>query len=83
MSEGRHDLAETALAWRKLKDVTVALPILGLFLYLSPIPQVFNVPMRIAGVPLIFCFIYGMWIVLIVLSARLSARISRDDPDQP
>jgi len=48
----------------------VALAILGALLFNYPILALFNRPGTIAGIPLLYAWIFGAWAVLIALMAR-------------
>jgi hypothetical protein len=47
----------------------VALAILGALLFNYPILALFNRPGTIAGIPLLYAWIFGAWAVLIALMA--------------
>ncbi len=82
MNENRADLAQRSLAARKFRDGAIVLPILGLFLFLTPIAGLFAVEGSDASVPPIFAYIYGVWFALILISAWLASRLSHEDtPD--
>lgn len=72
------DLANRAYRSRRLRDLALVLPVAGIFLYVSPIPRLFGDEFDLFGVPAIFVFIYGVWLALIILSARLAKKISKD-----
>ena len=74
----RQDLARGAFDARRWRDFARLLPILGVFLLVSPLVSVFDVEGRFLGIPLIFVFVYGTWSVLILLAVRVAGRI---DPD--
>lgn len=72
------DLANRAFRSRRLRDLALFLPCVGIFLYMSPIPSLFATDLHLFGVPAIFVFIYGVWLTLIILSARLAKKLSQD-----
>ena len=49
-----------------------ALFLLGLLLLLPPVLLVFNRPVRVLGVPLLFLYVFTAWALLIALVARLA-----------
>lgn len=49
----------------------IALFLLGYILLGNPILSLFNLPHIIWGIPLLFFYIFGIWIVLIVLVALI------------
>jgi len=67
------DLASGATRRRKLRDGALLLPIFGAFLLISPLITVFTGVTTIFGLPLIFVYIFGVWLGL-VLTARAMAR---------
>ena len=50
----------------------VALCMLGLLLFNYPVLALFNVPGMIFGVPLLYAYLFGAWLGLIVLMARVA-----------
>jgi len=84
MSDPKADLAQRSLTARKFRDGALVLPILGLFLFLTPIAGLFAVEGNGASVPPIFAYIYGVWFALILVSAWLAPRLSQDNlPEAP
>lgn len=49
----------------------IALFLLGYILLNNPILSLFNLPRILWGIPLLFFYIFGVWIVLIVLVALI------------
>lgn len=45
----------------------IALFLLGYFLLNNPILSLFNLPRMVWGIPMIFAYIFGVWLLLIVL----------------
>jgi len=87
MKQNVEDLAHRSLKSRKLRDAAMILPFLGIFLFLTPIPAIFKDPAPSIGIPAIFAYIYGVWLILIVASALISMRTNRgdkiDSPNEP
>jgi len=54
----------------------IALCLLGCLLFNYPVLALFNRPGTFLGVPLLYAWIFGAWVVLIVLMARV---VERDD----
>lgn len=71
----RPDLARGAFEARRWRDFARLLPLLGVFLLVSPIITVFDVKADVLGLPMIFAFIYGTWALLIVFAARIARRL--------
>ena len=72
------DLAARAQRLRKLRDGALLLPVLGIFLFLTPILGLFAGSSD-SAIPAIFVYVYGVWLMLIGLSAWLSRRLARED----
>ena len=49
----------------------IALFLLGYTLLNNPILSLFNQPHMVLGIPLLFMYIFGVWILLIVLVALI------------
>ena len=83
MSETSEDLSRRSLRTRKLRDAALVLPFLGVFLFLTPIPTIFDDPAPGEGIPAIFTFIYGVWFALIAASAFISSRLQPGATPEP
>jgi len=83
MSSEQSNLANRSLKRRKLRDVTVVLPLLGIFLFLTPIPAVFVNGSQADGIPSIFLYIYGVWAILIIACAFLSKKLQSFETSDP
>ena len=46
----------------------IALFLFGYFLLNNPILSLFNLPRMVWGIPLLFGYIFGVWLLLIVLT---------------
>lgn len=74
------DLALRAFRAGRRRAIAAILPLIGLALYGSPILRIFGLETAVAGVPLVFLFVYGAWAVLIYLAWRVARRlVARDD----
>lgn len=60
----------------RTRDAAVLLPLIGLFLLMPPMVDVFAAPHRVGGIPLIVVYLLGVWVAL-VLGAALLARALR------
>jgi len=67
------DLATSASRDRKRQDSALFIPLFGTFLFLSPFITVFTGSATVFGLPLIFVYIFGAWLGLVVI-ARITAR---------
>ena len=73
------DLARRAAQIRRRRDALALLPLLGVFLFLSPVVSIFNVEANVLGLPVIFLFVYGAWVAVIILARWLSHRADPGD----
>lgn len=48
--------------------------LLGMMLFNYPILSLFDLPLQIAGIPLVYAYIFGSWLGLIVLMAWIIER---------
>tara|TARA_R110002096_G_scaffold201212_11_gene385561 strand:+ start:435 stop:698 length:264 start_codon:yes stop_codon:yes gene_type:complete len=64
---------------QKLHAAALALPLLGLFLLISPIIRLFGPDKSLGGVSLVVLYIFGVWILLIVLAFVLARMLVRDE----
>ena len=66
---------------KRTPERLVALFLFGVMLMFPPILEVFNQPVRILGVPVLYLYVFAAWAVLIVLVAAIVRRISLDEDD--
>ena len=60
-----------------MRDAALLLPLAGLLLLMPPYIRVFDQPAFFAGVPLLYIYIFCLWLVGILLSALLSRTLKR------
>ncbi|WP_036221735.1 hypothetical protein [Maritalea myrionectae] len=58
------------------------LPILGAILIMPPIVHLFDRGGTVFGLPIIFTYLFGVWLFLIVAAFALSRLLPRVDPEQ-
>lgn len=75
----RTDLADRSQRRRKLRDIALALPMFGVFLYFSPILGSIPSGKLFLGIPLAYLLVYGFWAVLILGAVLLARRLASDD----
>lgn len=63
------------MAQRKARDRAVILPALGLILLMPPFAGVFEVDVKLGGVPVILIYLFVVWAALILGAFRLSRRL--------
>lgn len=66
-----------AMDRQKLRDAALVLPVFGLILFMPPFVGLFGGADATGGVPAIALYLFGVWAVLIALSALLSRRLGR------
>ncbi len=73
----RPDLASDASRKRKLRDSAMLLPAFGAFLLVSPLITVFSGATTVFGLPLIFVYIFGVWLGLVLLARAMARRLDK------
>ncbi len=71
------DLATSATRKRKLRDSALLLPLFGVFLLVSPFITIFTGPITVFGLPLIFVYIFGVWLGLVILARAMARRLDK------
>ncbi len=72
-----HDLAASATRKRKLRDGALLLPLFGAFLLVSPLITIFTGPGTFFGLPMIFVYIFGVWLGLVILARALARHLDK------
>lgn len=60
-----------------VRDAATVLPFLAVALLVPPIILIFSAPVAIAGVPLIFIYIFGVWAAIILGALVIALRLGR------
>ncbi|MEJ2155177.1 MAG: hypothetical protein P8X96_07560 [Desulfobacteraceae bacterium] len=55
----------------------IGLFLLGYLLFNYPLISLVNLPARVGGIPILYAYIFGVWIVIIILVALVSSKDSR------
>ena len=55
----------------------IGLFLLGYLLFNYPLISLVNLPAQVGGIPILYAYIFGVWIVIIILVALVSSRDSR------
>jgi hypothetical protein len=72
------------LSDRKTSDRALILPLVGFLLLMPPIAGIFQLDIRILGIPFTAFYLFLVWAALIVGAAVLSRRVQqRDDWNEP
>jgi uncharacterized protein (DUF58 family) len=74
---------DRSLRHRRLRDRAMILPLIGVFLLLPPVAQIFEIHASIAGLPLVLVYIFAVWAGLIVGTAVLARSLRNAEPGQP
>jgi hypothetical protein len=59
----------------------MVLPLVGLLLLMPPLATVFELDLRIAGVPFTLAYLFGVWGLMILACAALSRALQYPDDD--
>jgi hypothetical protein len=70
---------------QRVQSAAVLVPVLGLFLWMPPFITLFVGPWMPAGIPLIVCYLFGVWVALVAAALLLSRRlqVSADEAGPP
>jgi len=71
------DLASDATRKRKLREGALLLPLFGAFLLVSPLITVFTGVASVFGLPLIFVYIFGVWLGLVLIAHAMARRLDK------
>lgn len=55
----------------------IGLFLLGYLLFNYPLISIVNLPVRIGGIPVLYAYIFGVWVLMISLVALISRRDSK------
>ena len=72
------DLARRAIRSRRLRAASLILPLIGVFLFVTPAVHIARGATTFLGLPPLFLYLFGLWITLIIVSYRLSRRLAAD-----
>ncbi len=62
----------------RLRERSVGLFVLGMLTFNFPLLSLFSTDFRILGVPLLFCYLFGAWLSLIIGIALTTGRAPGD-----
>lgn len=65
----------------KIRDAILIVTLLGIWLFMPPMLDVFSQRTSLLGMPLIVVYVFGVWLALICLTAILASRISDNAPE--
>lgn len=65
----------------KIRDAILIVTLLGVWLFMPPMLDVFSQRASLFGIPLIVVYVFGIWLALIGLTAVLASRISDGAPE--
>lgn len=67
------------MIWKsRVTEQLVALFLLGALLLLPPVLLVFDWPVRVLGLPLLYLYVFAAWAMLIALTAAIAVRLTRE-----
>ncbi|MEW5910227.1 MAG: hypothetical protein AB1659_10545 [Thermodesulfobacteriota bacterium] len=61
----------------------MALFLLGSVLFNYPVLSLFNLNLLCFGIPVLYVYIFSIWIALIVITIRITRYSQKSDQDQP
>ncbi len=73
------DLTDRSYRAARRRTLAIVLPLIGIVLYTTPILRIFTQDVTVFGLPLIFIFVYGAWLSLILLGRSLAKRLQSED----
>ncbi len=65
----------------RYRDLALILPLVGMLVFLTPLVRVAGSDVSVFGLPVAIVYIYGFWVLLILLTRRLARRLGRDDSE--
>ncbi|MEJ1996099.1 MAG: hypothetical protein P8X75_12975 [Limibacillus sp.] len=74
---------EQPLKARKTRDRAIILPLIGLLLLVPPIGQIFEIHVRLNGLPFIWLYVFAVWAALIAGAFLLSKRLGDESDPRP
>lgn len=81
MSRHTGSASEQAFFSKKARDRSVILLLVGLALLVPPFAGIFQLDVRIAGIPFTALYLFLVWGMLIAGAAALSRRLRDDQPN--
>lgn len=63
----------------KIRDTIMALALIGTWLMMPPMLEVFQGPSAIFGMPTIVVYLFGVWLALIVTTALVARHVARSE----
>jgi hypothetical protein len=74
----RRNTPETTMRpGKRLRDLAVILPLGGIILLLPPYVRIFDQPLFLAGIPLLYIYIFAVWLTGIVLTGLVARHLVR------
>lgn len=67
------------LSARKIRDRALILPLVGFIMLIPPVGGIFQLDVRIAGIPFTMLYLFIVWGLLIVGAALLSKQLHDED----
>jgi hypothetical protein len=59
----------------RLRERALALPVVCMVLFSPPLLTMLGQPVSVAGVPLSYLYVFGAWLLLILIGRRLAKRL--------
>lgn len=68
---------------KRLRDVAVILPLGGILLLMPPYVRIFDQPVFVAGIPLLFIYLFAVWLIGIALTGYIAHRLVQNIDARP
>ncbi|MBF0603567.1 MAG: hypothetical protein HQL07_07720 [Nitrospirae bacterium] len=65
---------------KKRRDRLVALTIFGVIAFNYPLLAIFDRRETVFGVPLVFCYLFGFWLLFVIVTALIAKKPLLDHP---
>lgn len=66
---------------RGARDAAAILPFVCVVLLFPPLVYIFAVPVKLAGVPLVVVYLFGVWAIIIAIAFLVSRRLEQHEKD--
>lgn len=75
--------AATATAIRKSRDIAMIIPVVFTLLIMKPMIHLFGPEPGLAGIPAVVVYLFGLWTLVVVLTAWNARRLNTSDSSDP
>ncbi|MDF1747574.1 MAG: hypothetical protein P1V34_01735 [Alphaproteobacteria bacterium] len=75
--------AASASAIRKSRDIAMIIPVIFTLLIMPPMVHLFGSEPGLAGIPSIVVYLFGLWILVVLLTAWNARRLNTPETNDP